>query len=165
MTLGKRLQHLMDMKKINQVDAARGIGIDRSRFNLLLNDKVDLPRRETFIKISHFFGCNIEWLITGTGDEFPANGDHESGIGRVNSGINSQIVAENELQEPETKMVRMYRQLAEMDADTLGEIQTWLNDKERLRPGFTGWFRLEFQNRFPEFDEWKRNTTKKQQCG
>ena len=58
-------------------------------------------------------------------------------------------------------MVRNYRELARMDADTLGEIQTWLNDMERWRPGFTGWFRLEFQNRFPEFDEWKQRVIKK----
>jgi len=58
-------------------------------------------------------------------------------------------------------MVRNYRELARMDADTFGEIQTWLNDMERLRPGYTGWFRLEFQNRFPEFDEWKGRILKK----
>ena len=58
-------------------------------------------------------------------------------------------------------MVRNYRELARMDADTLGEIQTWLNDMERWRPGFTDWFRLEFQNRFPEFDEWKQRVIKK----
>jgi hypothetical protein len=58
-------------------------------------------------------------------------------------------------------LVRHYRQLAEMDADTLGEIQTWINDMEQFRPGFNTWFRLEFQNRFPEFDDWKRRVIKK----
>lgn len=70
MTLGKRIQSLMDQKKINQVDAAKGIGIDRSRFNLLLNDKVGMPRRETLLKISGFFKCNINWLETGEGKPF-----------------------------------------------------------------------------------------------
>lgn len=58
-------------------------------------------------------------------------------------------------------MVRHYRELAAMDADTFGEIQTWINDMEKLRPGYTGWFRQEFQNRFPEFEKWKMKQQKK----
>jgi len=69
--------------------------------------------------------------------------------------------ADTDTNEDSLPMVRNYRELARMDADTLGEIQTWLNDMERWRPGFTGWFRLEFQNRFPEFDEWKQRVIKK----
>ncbi len=57
-------------------------------------------------------------------------------------------------------MVRDYKQLALLDADTLGEIQTWINDKEKEKPGFTSWFRIEFERRFPEFDEWKREIGK-----
>lgn len=278
MTLGERLQHLMDLKKINQVDAAKGCGVDRSRFNLLLHDKVSAPRRDTFQKISSFFGCNIEWLAKETGEVFSKNrlislgssnddDDHDDeyeetednkkregpsfhrkehykenntpkqshpfgerlrylldvknikevdaakavGIAGYNFRIlldgnvfrpkpdtlqrisnffgcdidwladgkgdpfpsknflSDQKITKNRLvfstSEPETKTVRMYRELAEMDADTLGEIQTWLNDMERLRPGFTSWFRLEFQNRFPEFDEWKGKVIKKQSNG
>lgn len=162
MTLGKRLQYLMDMKKINQVDAAIECGLDRSRFNLLLNDKVQNPRRDTFQKISSFFDCDIEWLATGEGEPFPEEissslclameeqqDDPYGFYGKREYG------KDHEITETESKMVRTYRNLAEMDADTMGEIQTWLNDMEKIRPGFTGWFRLEFQNRFPEFDEWK----------
>ena len=75
---------------------------------------------------------------------------------RINSGMQEQQTMEDGL-----PMVRNYRELAQMDADTLGEIQTWINDMEQWRPGFTSWFRLEFQNRFPEFDDWKSRVTKK----
>lgn len=63
--------------------------------------------------------------------------------------------------EPTTPHVRNYREIAEIDDDILKEIQTWLNDMEKYRPGFTAWFRLEFQNRFPEFDDWKKKQFKK----
>lgn len=82
---------------------------------------------------------------------------YNGGLGRINSGTDEH----RETREKTPDMVRNYRELAEMDADTLGEIQTWLNDMERFRPGFSGWFRLEFQNRFPEFDDWKNLVTKK----
>lgn len=92
---------------------------------------------------------------TGTArEEFTRQPEQEGeDLGIIRSGL-----ATNEDSLP---MVRNYRELARMDADTLGEIQTWLNDMERWRPGFTGWFRLEFQNRFPEFDEWKQRVIKK----
>lgn len=76
-------------------------------------------------------------------------------------GITDQDL-DQETKEEEPPMVRHYRELAVMDSDTLGEIQTWINDMERFRPGFKSWFRLEFQNRFPEFDDWKNRMIKKQ---
>ena len=93
--------------------------------------------------LTKFPKIDYNWLKTGTGEMFAHKNDRM------------------ETSEPEMGMVRNYRELAEMDADTMGEIQTWINDMEKYRPGFRGWFRLEFQNRFPEFDDWKTGLIKK----
>lgn len=162
----ERLQYLIDSKKIIQQSLADFLGVHKSQITKWLKfEDGKKPRQESMIKIIDYFGCDYEWLKSGKGEPFPTNKEQEPGLSEINSGMKLKDLTVNEMQEPGTNMVRMYRHLAEMDADTLGEIQTWLNDTERLRPGFTGWFRLEFQNRFPEFDEWKRKTTKKQHCG
>jgi transcriptional regulator with XRE-family HTH domain len=145
---GKRLQYLLDVKQIKEVDAAKAVGIGGYKFKLLLDGHVFRPKLDTLQRISNYFCCDIDWLADGKGEPFP---------------MKNRLVSSTS--EPETKTIRMYRELAQMDADTLGEIQTWLNDMENLRPGFTGWFRLEFQNRFPEFDDWKRKIIKKQTNG
>lgn len=124
------------------------------------------PSQEELNVLKELHSDNFDLLDVDPGAQTEEN--NKSALGLVNK--DSAVTMKKDLPgheslEPETKMVQKYRELAEMDADTLGEIQTWLNDTERLRPGFTGWFRLEFQNRFPEFAEWKRKTAKKQQCG
>lgn len=93
------------------------------------------------------------FVRTGNGPMFIEQSEYET----------AQIAEKTSLQSKEEPlpMVRHYRDLAIMDADTFGEIQTWVNDMEKIKPGFTGWFRLEFQNRFPEFDDWKEKQQKK----
>lgn len=153
----ERLQHLIDVKKIEQKDVVEGAGVDKAQVSNWLTGKVTGPRRATIYKLAYFFECNIDWLATGKGVPFPSNQDSYYG--------DSEPEKITTTKEEEITQVRMYRKLAQMDEDTLGEIQTWLNDMERLRPGFKGWFRLEFQNRFPEFDEWKEKITKNQKTG
>jgi len=104
-----------------------------------------------------FFGCDFDWLKDGTGEPFPEN---ETETVAVTYKSTSEETA-SQSKEEAAPTVRHYRELAEMDTDTFGEIQTWVNDMEKLRPGFTSWFRLEFQTRFPEFDEWKMKQQKK----
>jgi transcriptional regulator with XRE-family HTH domain len=147
-----RLQYLLDIKKIGQKDIVEGAEVDKAQVSNWLTGKVATPRRTTIHKLADFFGCNIEWLATGEGKPWPNSKN-------IGYGIEQPGVLE--MQEEEVKQVRLYRKLAQMDEDTLQEIQTWLNDVERLRPGFKGWFRLEFQNRFPEFDDWKEKIIKK----
>lgn len=67
----KRLQRVMDVKKIPPIEVSRGIGVDRARISNWLSGKVSKPRRATLQKLSAFFGCNIEWLADGTGEIFP----------------------------------------------------------------------------------------------
>lgn len=115
------------------------------------------PTAKNIEDISEYAGYNKDWLFSGTGQRAKQTNNYKPSTDRENLSVISES-------EP-LPMVRHYRKLQQMDEDTLGEIQTWLNDRERDQPGFTGWFRLEFQNRFPEFDDWKRKITKNKSTG
>lgn len=147
-----RLQYLVDTRKISQKDIVEGAEVDKAQVSNWLSGKVITPRRTTIHKLAEFFGCNVEWLATGEGEPWPE--------GKNTPYSMEEHAAPTEMQEEEVLQVRMYRKLARMDEDTLKEIQRWLNDMEKLRPGFKSWFRLEFQNRFPEFDDWKEKILK-----
>ena len=43
-----------------------------------------------------------------------------------------------------------------LDDGILLEMQDWINEMERIRPGRKIWFRIEFENRFPEFADWQQ---------
>ena len=160
MAFKERLQYLIDRKNIQQKDLAIGVGINDSRITDWLKGKVEQPRRSTITKLAGFFGCNIEWLASGDGAPFEE--EHAKNLTTYETKTNNLTQT---IKEEEAQQVRMYRKLAKMDADVLHEIQTWLEDMERIKPGFTGWFRLEFQNRFPEFDDWKEKITKNSRTG
>ena len=169
-TFTKRLQYIMSCKKIDQAKFAKESGFHKSQVSKWLSGLTETPQQKTLFKLADYFGCNIDWLENGTGEPFGkvqmarigAAALKEQTRRDVKKNIEHDQMFESS--EPERNMIRMYRQLAEMDADTFGEIQTWINDMEKIRPGFTGWFRIEFQNRFPEFDEWKRKLLKKSEA-
>jgi hypothetical protein len=56
---------------------------------------------------------------------------------------------------------RWRRETERMGIDTYREIKEWVDNMEKYRPGFSSWFRVEFQNRFPEFDDWKTREREK----
>lgn len=156
-SLSQRFRHLIETKKISQSELAQGTEVDHAQISKWISGVVRGINRKNAIKISAYFECNVDWLMRGEGVPFPSNGRNTYDIiGQEKTEVTN---------EKEIPQVRMYRQLAQMDEDTLGEIQTWLNDMERLRPGFKSWFRLEFQNRFPEFDDWKGKITKNSKTG
>lgn len=66
-----RLQRLIDLKKINQVDLAKGIGVQESRISDWLKGKPKKPHRKSIVKISDFFECDPDWLQQGIGDPYP----------------------------------------------------------------------------------------------
>lgn len=68
-----RLQHLLNSKGINQVDAANGIGVSESRMSTLLKRGMvkNAPHIKTLTKMVDFFGCDFLWLKTGNGEPFP----------------------------------------------------------------------------------------------
>jgi transcriptional regulator with XRE-family HTH domain len=144
-SFSERLKIVIVKKKLSQKKLSEMTGIDARSISRWKH--VD-PSIESIVKISDALECNMEWLKSGIGEMFDVYNKNDK-LTRI------------ETNEEEIPRIRKYRDLAEIDADTLCEIQTWINDIEKLRPGFTGWFRLEFQNRFPEFDEWKNRQLKK----
>ncbi len=71
----ERLQYLIDCKKITHTLVAQGINVHEARISEWVSGKIKAPRRTTIVKLSQFFGCNIEWLATGKGEPFPNQSD------------------------------------------------------------------------------------------
>ena len=153
-----RLHILIDLEKISQADLAARVGVSEQQVSKWLSGLVGTPHRKTLIKLADYFKCDIDWLTDGTGKPFTKIQLAKIGYGASVKGSIEE--SSSEVKGNECPRVGHYRQLSEMDEDTLGEIQNWLNDMETIRPGFCGWFRLEFKNRFPEFDEWKARIEK-----
>jgi len=141
----QRLKYLMDHKKINNITLSEGISVGSARITGWLNGSVKNPQTKTLYKMIDYFGCDYDWLKDGIGEPYPEK----------------RVQISPKLCEPTTVLIRNYREISELDDDILLEIQTWINDLESYQPGFTAWFRLEFQNRFPEFDDWKKKQFKK----
>lgn len=149
----QRLEIVLEELGWSKKKLAQESGLSSTSISRWKNPNSQPPSKASISLISKATGFTEEWLETG------------EGMKRETDVFDLVSLDPYTTNEDEVRQVRMYRKLAHMDADTLGEIQTWLNDMERLRPGFTGWFRLEFQNRFPEFDEWKEKITKNRKNG
>ncbi len=171
----KRLQYVMDIKKSNQATLSRGIKVDPTRVHEWLSEKVKKPQRTTLLKIANFFGCDVNWLATGEGVPFPqppANGHNmqnikkSEGLSQAGTGIKyNKVVHSSEnsgTSAPEALKSRMYREVTELNEDVLFKVQGWLNEAERIQPGYKSWFRIEMQNRFPEFADWLIKEQEKQ---
>jgi len=70
MSFSKRLQHLIDEKKIKQISVANGIKESEQQVSKWISGVICTPRRTTIQKLSDFFGCDINWLATGKGQPF-----------------------------------------------------------------------------------------------
>lgn len=140
----ERLRMVIALKKITQKKLSELIGVNERTVSRWRKTPPDLAN---VLAICDVTGCRFEYLNEGIGPMFGDNGQQEDFCKRA--------------QEKGSVGGKGYRELAELDAETLGEIQTWINDTEKVRPGFTSWFRLEFQNRFPEFNEWNVQRLKK----
>lgn len=160
MSFEKRLQQVMTVQKKTQTDITNDTSINRSTVSQWVNGKVVPGVKNTHL-LAEYFDCRFDWLKNGEGNMFEKSFPASTTAREIDAYLIQQSDKLNTTQDSDINpTVRKYRELAEMDEDTLGEIQTWLNDMDRYRPGFTGWFRLEFQNRFPEFDDWKKKVTK-----
>ncbi|WP_092221249.1 helix-turn-helix domain-containing protein [Desulforhopalus singaporensis] len=67
----KRLQYLVDSKKISQKQLGDDLGFHKSQVSKWLSGTTGTPRRTTLLKISSYFECDIIWLETGEGEPFP----------------------------------------------------------------------------------------------
>lgn len=71
MSFSERLQTLIDLKKINQVDVAKAVGVSESRVSIWLSGETKKPQRKKLQLLASLFGCDINWLASGTGEPFP----------------------------------------------------------------------------------------------
>ncbi len=65
-----RLQHLAALKKIEQADLARALSKDTSTISKWWNGEM-IPGPKNTRLISEYFGCDYDWLKTGTGEPYP----------------------------------------------------------------------------------------------
>lgn len=96
-TYNERLQYLIGCKKIDQAMFAKLTGFHKSQISKWLSGSTETPQRKTLLKISEFFGCNIDWLADGSGVPFPTNDNTANGdLTRINSGMYPRPPKQNE---------------------------------------------------------------------
>ncbi len=139
MSFSKRLQRLIDEKKISAAELAREIGVDRSQVSNWLSGKTKKPRRKTVFAIADFFNCDASWLAQGVGEMSP--GDL------------------NQLYKHLDKTLKKHSR--HIDPFLL-EIEDWLASQEIKKPYIREWFIDSFLERFPEFAKWIANTPQDQ---
>lgn len=71
MEYNKRLQLLIDRKKISPTDFGKIMGYDHAQISKIFAGKVKKPQRKTAQKIAEYFGANVDWVHTGAGTAFP----------------------------------------------------------------------------------------------
>ena len=98
--------------------------------------KGEVPGIQTLEKITNKHDATIGWLLGET--------DQRGNILKTETAENIYELGNN---------LDKYKKLEE---GILEEAQAWLDHIEQIRPGQKIWFRLEFENRFPEFAEWKQ---------
>ena len=138
----------MVVSRIEPKDLIEGLATHKSQVSRWVTGKV-IPSTATLKKLSDFFSCNVEWLSSGTGPMF---------TGELPDGPAVKVEDRqgfSPLEEPEERVLRTYLILAKLDAAFFREVQNWIKYEQQCRPGFAGWFRLEFENRFPEFKAWQ----------
>lgn len=153
-----RLQNILDILNLKQNILSEKTGIAESTISNWLNQR-QKPSSMNIRRVAAATECEYDYLANGIGPAF-------TGViaKKYNYNKRDNYAKDNKkaiISEPTRKSTRHYRKLAELDEDILKEIQTWINDMELYRPGTKSWFRIEFQNRFPEFDDWKMKQYKK----
>ncbi|WP_028579410.1 helix-turn-helix domain-containing protein [Desulfogranum japonicum] len=147
----KRLQYVAAVKKINQVDIVKGTGKASSTVSNWWNGNI-VPGKRNTDAIAHFIGCDPNWLRTGVGEPFP--GGHGNSIISGSKITGSQIVQSSTtgnltFSDGNTEQLLV-------STPFLVEIDEWLEEMEKDEPGFKTWFKIEFQNKFLKFAEWKK---------
>jgi len=70
-SFNKRLQILITIKKIQQIDLVEATGFTESMVSHWLGGKEVNPQTKTLVKLVDYFGCDLHWLQTGEGEPFP----------------------------------------------------------------------------------------------
>ena len=149
----KRLQKIMVVRKIDPKDLIDGVRAHKSQVSRWVTGRV-IPSRTTIKKLAEFFKCNVEWLATGKG---------EMVLNRLTSNspeVTNKPGGDTRKPKSDEAKLQSYKKAAQLDSEFLFEVQNWLKGQETIQPGFGSWFRLEFQNRFPEFTIWRKISKK-----
>lgn len=68
MTLGSRLNWLLQEKQMSQVALAKAIGISQAAISNIRIDDTRKPSAVTLMGIAEALNCNPNWLLDGKGD-------------------------------------------------------------------------------------------------
>ncbi|HHX94866.1 MAG TPA: helix-turn-helix transcriptional regulator [Clostridia bacterium] len=106
MILGKRLKELRTLKKLNQIDVANVLGIERSTYGKYETGDSS-PDYERLIQLADFFGVSVDYLLGKT--------DIKTPIETIAAHHDGDEFTEEELEEIEKfkEFVRMKRQQQE----------------------------------------------------
>jgi hypothetical protein len=150
----KRLQKIMMVRRVAPKDLIDGVSAHKSQVSKWVTGRIT-PSRNTIQKLADFFGCNVEWLSSGKGPMVASRHRLKS----------IPVPETNEADVPPRDLVERLLHseqiTAKLNVNFFAELQTWLHTEEKINPGFGSWFRLEFQNRFPEFTKWRAVAKKK----
>jgi transcriptional regulator with XRE-family HTH domain len=153
-TFAKRLQHLASVKKIDQVDIAKGLQTDRSTVNRWWTGKV-VPGPKNIRKLRDFFGCDYEWIEKGIG--VPFRQVKEEGI--VSSGEFERRKTDKVINE---KLARIERAVFKTQCPGyLDDLFDFIADKYRADKEGVEAFLEETSKTNPKFKDWLREKKRK----
>lgn len=96
MTLGQRIQFILNERKIKQVEFAKTLGISANYVNLIVNDKKKTISETLAKLIEEYYGYSAQWILSETGQMFSENeltADKAEIIKKVQRMSNSEIKA------------------------------------------------------------------------
>ncbi len=72
MSLGQRMQTILQEQKIKQVEFARELGISANYVNLIVKGKKGTISAPLAKLIEESYGYSAQWVLTGSGEKFSA---------------------------------------------------------------------------------------------
>ena len=72
MNVPERLKELIKQKGISIYSLSRETGIPHSTLSRFLNQKTETINRSTLKILADYFHVNLDWLITGNGEQYPS---------------------------------------------------------------------------------------------
>ncbi|HNT52531.1 MAG TPA: XRE family transcriptional regulator [Candidatus Syntrophosphaera sp.] len=79
--IGERIKELRHDLKLSQLELGDKIGVNPSAISQMESNKIN-PALDTMIQLSHHYGVNLHWLITGVGSMYEVTGDMEGSTER-----------------------------------------------------------------------------------
>jgi transcriptional regulator with XRE-family HTH domain len=128
--LGKRLRRYRKIRDINGKTFSSIIGISQGTLSDIETNKTK-PSTKTLAGVIRNTDINIEWLLTGEGDETASK----------NYDINSD------------DRIKYF--------GILNELNEWISEESRKNPKKEIWFEIQLFESFPAFKKWMENKDRK----